>query len=450
MDIIITGLGTVGKTITEELAKEGHSIVVIDTSEKKVENAVNMYDVKGIVGNCADKSILKEAGGENADLLIATTSNDELNLLSCIIAKKLGVTKTLARASKPEYLKLFDKDENIGIDYLINPQHETALEISRMLRFPSAIKVNQFSEGKVELVEFLVQSGSPLIGQALRNLTQIYKTKVLICAAQRDNRSIIPSGNFIVKEGDHLFLTATTTDIKLFFKELGWNKQSKDVIIVGGSTTAFYLCKELVKAGIDVKLIEKDEDHCEELADELDKVEIINGDGTDQELLEDEGINSVDAFVTLCNLDEQNIIMSMYGLNKQVPKIITKVDQTGYYDMLKQNGLYSIISTKNSAAEEIIKFVRLSGNKKGSGFKRLFRIIDDTAEILEFEAEENFIKFDTEIQTLNLKNNLLIAGIIRAGELITPSGKDTIKKGDNVIIVTLEEGISSLNDILDY
>ncbi|MCQ2409688.1 MAG: Trk system potassium transporter TrkA [Clostridia bacterium] len=449
MNVIITGIGHVGRAITEQLVLEGHSIVVIDRHEEKVEDTVNTFDVKGITGNCADREILKEAGVEDADLLIATTTNDELNLLTCIIAKKMGVAKTIARASKPEYLTLYEKDD-LGVDLLINPQHEAAMDIARMLRFPSAIKVSQFSESKVELVEFLVQSGSPLVGKALRNLSELYKTKILICAAERNERAIIPSGNFIIKEGDHLFLTATTKNIYAFFKQLGWNKPCRDALIVGGSTTAYYLCQELEKSGIDIKLIEKDKETCEFFSEQLNRVEVVYGDGTDQTLLEEEGINGADAFVTLCNLDEQNIIMSMFASSVNVPKIITKIDQPAYFDMLQKSGIYSAVSTRTAAVDEIIKFSRLMENKKGSGMKRLFRIIDDTAEILEFEAENNFKKFDVEIQNLNLKNNLLIAGIIRDEELITPSGKDVIKEGDHVIIVTLEEGLSNLNDILDY
>jgi len=449
MNIIITGLGAVGKNIAEVLSQEGHSIVVIDKHEEKVENAVNAFDVKGIVGNCIDREILKEAGIKDADLILATTANDEMNLLTCIIAKKLGVKKTIARASKPEYLKLFEKDD-LGVDLLVNPQYEAALEISRMLRFPSAIKVSQFSESKVELVEFVVPENSILIDKSLRNLSSLFKAKILICAVDRGGRPIIPSGSFIIKEEDHLFVTATTKDFQLFFKELGVKKPAKDVLVIGGSTTAFYLCNELANSGINVKLIEQNEKICEDLSEKLNNVEIIHGDGSDQQLLEEEGIKSVDAFVTLCNMDEQNIIMSMFASNVRVPKIITKIDQPGYYQMLAESGLYSAISTRTSAADQIIRFVRIISNKKGSGVKRLFRIISDSAEILEFSAEDNFKKFDIPIQNLNLKNNLLIAGIIRDENLITPSGQDVIKEGDNVIIVTLEEGLINLNDILDY
>lgn len=448
MDIIISGLGAVGSSIMEELSKEGHNIVVIDRNSLKVEDAVNAYDVKGVIGNCTSSDVLKEAGVVTADLLVASTSNDELNMLCCIIANKLGVKKTIARASKPEYSELFENEGDLGLSLMVNPQYEAAIEISRMLRFPSAIKVNQFSGGKVELVEFRVPASSALNGVSLKDLSRVFKTKVLICAAQRDGKAIIPSGDFVIQAEDRLFLTATTKNIALFFKELGWNKQSRNVIIVGGSTTAYYLCEELARVGIKVKIIEKNKKKCSVLSENLDKVEVVWGDGTDQELLLDEGLEYTDAFVALGHQDEQNIIMSMFAASHDVPKVITKIDQLSYYDMLQRSGIYSAVSTKTSTADQIVRFVRLIGKERDS-VKRIFHIIDDSTEILEFSATESFKQFGVPIKDMNLKKHLLVAGIIRSGVLITPSGQDTIEKNDSVIIVTKEEGFSDLNDILD-
>ncbi len=450
MDIIISGLGAVGSTIMEELSKEGHNIVVIDKNGLKVEDAVNEFDVKGVIGNCTSSDVLREAGVTAADLLVASTADDELNILCCIIANKLGVKKTIARASKPEYSELFENEGDLGLSLMVNPQYEAAIEISRMLRFPSAIKVNQFSGGKVELVEFRVPDSSALCGLSLKDLSRTFKTKVLICAAQRNGKAIIPSGDFVIEAEDRLFLTATTKNIALFFKELGWNKQSRNVIIVGGSTTAYYLCEELARVGgIKAKIIDKNKKKCAMLSDTLDKVEVVWGDGTDQELLLDEGLEYTDAFVALSHQDEQNIIMSMFAASRNVPKVITKIDQLSYYDMLQRSGIYSAVSTKTSTADQIVRFVRLIGNKERDSVKRIFHIIDDSTEILEFSATENFKKFGVPIQNMNLKKNLLVAGIIRSGVLITPSGQDTIEKNDSVIIVTREEGFSNLNDILD-
>lgn len=449
MDIIISGLGAVGTILMQELADEGHNIVVVDINGSKVENAVEKYDVKGVIGNGASSQVLKEAGVSYADLFIGATNHDELNILCCIIAKKLGAKKTIARASKPEYLDLFKSEGDLGLSLMVNPQYEAALEISRMLRFPSAIKVNEFSNGKVELVEFRVPKDSDLVGLSLKHLGDEFKAKVLICAAQRDGKAIIPTGDFVIQPEDRLFLTATAKDISLFFKQLGWNKQAKDAIIVGGSTTAYYLCAELDKIGIHTKLIEKDRKKAEQFSQTFKKANVILGDGTDQDLLKEEGIATVDAFVALGNMDEQNIIMSMFAASQEVPKVITKIDQLSYYDMLQKSGIYSAVSTKNSTVDHIVRFVRLMNNTNGSTVKRMFHIIDDSTEILEFEAKENFKKFDIPLQQLNLKKHLLVAGIIRKGVLITPSGQDVIKEGDNVIIVTLEEGLDDLKDILD-
>ena len=450
MEIVISGLGSVGTTLMQELADEGHNIVVIDVNAQKIETAVNQFDVKGVIGNGASSSVLKEAGVQHCDLFIGATNHDELNILCCIIAKKLGAKKTIARASKPEYVDLFKSDGDLGLSLMVNPQYEAALEISRMLRFPSAIKVNEFSNGKVELVEFLVSEDSPLVGLPLKKLGVVFKEKVLICAAQRDDKAIIPTGDFVIREGDRLFVTATMKHISLFFKHLGWNRQAKDAIIVGGSTTAYYLCKELDKLGIHAKLIEKDAQKAAMFSEDFKKINVILGDGTDQELLLEEGLATTDAFVALANMDEQDIIMSMFATSQDVPKVITKIDQLGYYDMLQKSGIYSAVSTKTSTTDRIIRFVRLIGNTQGSTVKRVFHIIDDSTEILEFEAKENFKRFDVPIQQLNLKKHLLVAGIIRKGELITPSGQDVIKLGDNVIIVTLEEGLDDLKDILDF
>lgn len=449
MDIIISGLGAVGTTLMQELTDEGHNIVVVDINGDKVEKAVNHFDVKGVIGNSASADVLKEANVAFAELFIGATNHDELNILCCIIAKRLGAKKTIARVSKPEYLELFGNENDFGINLLVNPQYEAALEISRMLRFPSAIKVNEFSNGKVELVEFRVSGDSDLVGLKLKNLGSKSKAKVLICAAKRDGKAIIPGGDFVIQAEDRLFLTATAKDISLFFKQLGWNKQAKDAIIVGGSTTAYYLCQELDKLGIHSKLIEKNLQTAETFSQTFKKVNVILGDGTDQELLQEENISTTDAFVALGNIDEQNIIMSMFAASQNVPKVITKIDQLGYYDMLQKSGIYSAVSTKNSTADHIIRFVRLLSNKSGSTVKRMFHIIDDSTEILEFEAKENFKKFDVPLQKLNLKKHLLVAGIIRKGVLITPSGQDVIKLGDSVIIVTLEEGLDDLRDILD-
>lgn len=448
MDIIIIGLGAVGTALTESLAEIGHNVVVVDNNKEKVENAVNEFDVKGVVGNGASYEVLKEAGIGGAELLIAATSLDEVNILCCVIAKKLGADRTIARVAKAEYIKLLTDDEDLGVSLMVNPQHEAALEISRILRFPSSIKVDQFAEGRVELVEYKVPEGSPLSGVALKNLSDKLKCKVLICAVNRDGQAIIPTGDFVIAADDHLFLTATTRHISDFFKRLGLKKQSKNVIIVGGSRTAMYLCEALKKSNIRTLVIEKDAAKCRLLSEVLPKTDVICGDGTDQKLLHEEGLDSADAFVALGDSDEQNIIMSMFAKSENVPKIVTKIDQSSYYKMLQNSGIDSIVSTKTSTADQIIRFVRSMG-KDGNTVKKLFRIIDEQAEALEFSATPRFKKLGVPIMDLHLKKDLLLAGIIRDDELITPSGKDCIMEKDSVIVFTLNEGLDDLNDVLD-
>ncbi len=449
MDVIIMGLGAVGKVLTAEMSKKGLNVVVIDKDENKVEDAVSRFDVKGVVGNGVSQDVLEEAGISRTEIFIAATSQDELNILSGIIAGKLGADTTIARVSEPEYFHLFSNADSLGVSLMVNPHHEAAMEISRILRFPSAIKVDQFSEGKTELVEFKVENNSPLVGLMLKDFTAKFTSKVLVCAATRDNKAIIPTGDFIINPNDHLFITATKKHITEFFKELGWNKQAKDVMIVGGSKTAVYLATELEKKGIRAKIIEKNLAKCEKLAETLSKTEIIHGDGTNQELLRDEGILDADAFVALVDIDEQNIIMSMFAKSVGVPKVVTKIDQLDYYTMLQNSGIDSVVSTKTSTADLILRFVRNYGHKEGATVKRLFRIVDEQAEALEFDATKSFRKLGVPIMDLHLKKNLLIAGIIRDNILIIPTGKDFICEGDSVIVVTLNKDLVRLNDILD-
>ncbi len=449
MDVIIVGLGSVGINLTKTLSEEGHNVIVIDTDNNRVDDAVNRYDVTGVVGNCVSHSVLKEARVSDTDVLIAATSQDELNILCCIIAKRLGVNKTISRISKNDYFELYDSDNELGISLMVNPQYETAMEIIRILRFPSAIKVDQFSEGKVELVEFKITADSELVGVQLNKLSDVVKNRVLICAVERGETAIIPDGNFVIEAEDRLYVTAVKKQISAFFKELGLSGKTRKILIVGGSRTAMYLCQNLDKYGFSTKIIEKDPEKSRELSESLAHTEVILGDGTNQTLLLEEGINTADAFVALGDSDEQNIIMSMFALSNKVKKVITKIDQISYFKMLQNSGIDSVVSTKNATADQIIRFVRTIGNTKGSQVKSLFHIINDKAEALEFSVDNNFKGSGVTLSQLELKKNLLIAGIFRDNVLITPSGKDTIEKGDSVIVVTLNEGLDDLNDILN-
>ena len=442
------GLGAVGLELAESLSlKNGINVTVIDNDEQKVEKAVDNFDVFGVTGNGITFDVLKEANVNKAELLIATTSQDELNILCCVMGKKFGVKTTIARISETDYFKLIDGDNGLDINLMVNPQHEAAKEIRRILRFPSAIHVDKFSDGKVELVEFKVPNDSPLSGVRLKELNYKFKNRVLVCASTRGDDAIIPTGDFVIESGDHIFVTGTKLEITGFFKEIGLTKQVKNVLIVGGSKTACYLAEELHKNNIHATIIEKDIAKCQKIASLFPYANVIHGDGTNQQLLREEGIEWVDAFVALGDIDEQNIIMSMFAKSVEVPTIITKIDQVEYYKMLQTSGIDSVVSTKTSTADQIMRFVRNFGRR--GNVVNLFSIVDDKMEALEFLADKKFKKLGVPIMDLQLKQDLIIAGIIRKGKLITPSGKDCILENDSVIIVTKIAELQDLNDILD-
>ena len=448
MDIIIMGLGAVGLELTESLStKNGINVTVIDTDERKVEKAVDNFDVIGVVGNGITFDTLKEANVSKAEILIATTSQDELNILCCVMGKKFGAKTTIARISEIDYFKLIDGDNGLDVNLMVNPQHEAAKEIRRILRFPSAIHVDKFSEGKVELVEFKVPDDSPLSDVILKELPYKFKNRVLVCAATRGEDALIPTGDFVIESGDHIFVTGTKLEINGFFKEIGLNKQAKNVLIVGGSKTACYLAEELHNNNIHATIIEKDYQKCQKLASLFPYANIIHGDGTNQQLLREEGLEWTDAFVALGDSDEQNIIMSMFAKSLNVSTIITKIDQIEYYKMLGASGIDSVVSTKTSTADQIMRFIRNFG-KRGNVIN-LFRIIEDKLEALEFLADKKFKKLGVPIMDLQLRQDLIIAGIIRKGKLITPSGKDCILDGDSVIVVTKMEELQDLNDMFE-
>ena len=442
------GLGAVGLELAESLSsKNGINVTVIDNNEQKVEKAVDNFDVIGVTGNGITFDTLKEAKVDKAEILIAATSQDELNILCCVMGKKFGAKTTIARISETDYFKLIDGDNGLDVNLMVNPQHEAAKEIRRILRFPSAIHVDKFSEGKVELVEFKVPDDSPLAGVVLKELPYKFKNRVLVCAATTGDEAVIPTGDFVIEAGDHIFVSGTKLELAGFFKEIGLNKQVKNVLIVGGSKTACYLAEELHKNNIHSTIIEKDYNKCQKLASLFPYSNIIHGDGTDQQLLREEGIEWIDAFVALGDIDEQNIIMSMFAKSLDVPTIVTKIDQVEYVKMLQTAGIDSIVSTKTSTADQIMRFVRNFG-KRGN-VVNLSSIVEERLEALEFIADKKFKKLGVPIMDLQLKQGLIIAGIIHKGKLITPSGKDCIHEGDSVIIVTKLEELQDLNDIFD-
>lgn len=447
MKIVIVGVGNVGRELVKQLSREGHDIIVVDTNTKLVEEMVNIFDVMGITGNGVSLSTMNETGINTCDLLIACTQYDEMNMLCCLVGKKLGAKETIARVKNREYSELFSSRE-LGISMLVNPDYESALEISRLLRFPSAIKIEPFAEGRVDIIEFKVTKDSILYNVALKDLSDVLKTKILVCAVERDGEVTIPNGNFTLIDGDKIYVTASKRAMHNFFRDLGQAQNAKKVMIIGGSRIATYLSQELAKVDVNVKIIEKSESKCALLMENLEKATVINGDGTDRNLLVEEGLLDCDALIVLTDLDEQNIIISMHASTMGV-KVITKIDNVSYYPLLENSGIDSVVATKATTANEIIKCVRGMANSMDSAVNKLYRIVDGKAEVLEFKVTPSFKGLSIPFSIIKLKKNTLIAGIIRDGNLITPSGNDTLESDDLVLVVTLHDNFDDLNDILE-
>lgn len=450
MQIVVIGCGKVGTTLIEHLAMEGHDIVVIDTNSKNIEDIVNSYDVMGICGNGAIYDIQMEAGVNKADLFISVTSSDEINLISCLIAKKIGAKNLIARVRNPDYAsQLSFMRDGLGISMMINPEKAAADEIARILKFPSALKVDTFAKGHVDLAEIKIRKGSKLVGVSLSDLNRRFKTSVLICALQRQQHVYIPDGRFSLEEGDKIHITASHKDLEKFMVSAGiYDRKIKSVMIIGGSRIAFYLSRQLAEIGIKVKIIDNDKDVCERLSALLPKADIICADGTDQDILLEEGIEYVDACVSMTGIDEENVIISLYASKCNVSKVITKVNRLSIINMLESIGIESVISPKDITANQIVRYVRAKANKVDGGIETLYKIVDKKVEAIEFIANENITFLETPLKRLKTKENLLVAGIMRGNKLIVPSGDDFIKAGDSVIIVTTNSFLTSLEDIL--
>lgn len=448
MRIVIIGCGKIGMTLVESLSKEDHDITVIDSSARVVDNAVNTYDVIGVRGNGANYGIQIEAGVNRADLLVATTSSDEINMLCCLVAKKAGAKNTIARIRDPEYSQqfVFMLDE-MGLDMVVNPEYEAAKEISRILRFPSAIKTETFSKGRVDLAELIITPENLLNEKKLSELIRSFHIKIIVCAIQRDGEVIIPAGDFILKAGDRIHFTASHHELASFFKAIGaYQHKLRNVIIIGGGRIAVYLAQNLLD--MSVKIIEMDDERCLELSELLPNVKVIAGDGTDQSVLMEENIKNADACVAITGIDEENIIISLYAKNNHVNKVITKVNRSSLLNMLGDIGLDSIISPKQITSTRILRYVRAMQNSRGSSVQTLYRLVNNRVEALEFYVSDNRTVTGIKLRDLKLKPNLLIATIIRQNKIIFPDGNESIENGDNVIVVTVNERLRDLNDIL--
>ncbi len=450
LNIIIVGCGKVGSTLIEQLSKEGHDITIIDSSAEKIQDITNMYDIMGIVGNGASYSVQMEAGIENTDLIIAVTESDELNLLCCTIAKQVGNCAAIARVRTPDYSKEVGYlREKLGLAMIINPEMEAAKEAARILYLPTALEVNTFAHGQAELIKFKIPEKNKLDNKTIASVGKDIMKNILICAVERDGEVHIPSGSFILREGDVVSFVANRMKARAFLKEIGFAiKQVKNTMIIGGGKAAYYLAKQLISMGIDVKIIENDRARCDELSVLLPEAIIINGDGTDEELLREEGLDRVESFVPLTGIDEENILLTLYAKKVSDAKVITKINRITFKDVINGLDLGSVIYPRYITSEAIIAYVRAKNASKDSNIETLYHMFDYQVEAIEFCIYEQSDVTDIPLAELSLKDNLLIAFINRNGKIIIPSGNDCIKKGDTVMIVTTHTGFGDIQDIL--
>lgn len=451
MRIVIVGDGKVGYTLADRLSNEGHDLVVIDNNPKNLALLSTTLDVITVLGNGASSAIQREAEVQDCDLLIAVTSMDEINMICCLVARKLGAEHTVARVRNPDYAAqlVLLKDE-LGLSMAVNPEHAAAIEIARLLRFPSALKIETFARGRAELVEYRIPADSALCGMALKNLAKSLQAHVLVCAVQRGDDVFIPTGDFVLACGDHIHITTPPEELSAFFKKLGvFQHRVKDVIIVGGGRIAYYLTKQLANLSMQVKIIERDQPRAEELCELLPRTLIIHGDGTDPDLLGEEGLDQADAFVALTGLDEENIILSLYAQSRMEGggKVITKVDRLPFLGVLDDLGLHSLISPKTLTANSIVSFVRGMQNATGSGVETMHELIDGRVEGLEFRVLPTADYLGIPLMNLPLRKNILIGCIVRRGKAIIPAGSDTIEAGDSVVVITTAQMFDDYNDI---
>ncbi len=448
MNVIIVGCGRVGETLASQLLEEGNHITVVDVNQVSVSEISSKYDVMGVTGNGATHTVLEEAGINSADLLIAVTGSDELNLLCCLIAKRSGHCQTIARVNNPIYSAEASYLKNeLGLAMVINPEHATAQEIARVIRFPSAMKIDTFSGGKVELVKFRLPESSTLVGMAVKEVVTKLKCDILICTVERGDEAYIAKGDFVFEGKDVISIIASPKNAQDFFKKINYTTRSvKDVIVVGGKNASYYLCDMLDKAGIYVKIVEENEARCRELAGKWKNVAVILADASDKAVLLEEGIQNAGAFVAMTPQDEENVLLSLYAKSVGNAKLITKINRVDYDDVIKHLNLDSIVYPENITSDIIVRYARAMKNTMGSNVETMYNVIKGKVEASEFTVKENSPITGTPLSQLKFKKDVLIAAIMRDKKVMIPRGYDVICPGDKVIIVS---GIMALHDICD-
>ena len=454
MDIVIVGGGKVGFSLAEQLVKENHNVTVVDSDEEALRRAGDQLDIMTVRGNGVSAAALRESGADKADLLVAATNSDEVNMVCCLTAKDLGAKYTIARIRNPEYTaSVAELRRNLKIDMAINPENTTAVEIARLLRFPSAADIETFCRGMVELMGFRLQEGDFLVGHPLYALPpQVKKLSLLFCAVERDGEVSIPNGSFVPQTGDKLYMVGRPNSLDQFFRQLGrYAPKIKQVFLLGGGKVSTYLAGILDHMGIRLKIIEQNEERCRLISERFPRVTVICGDGTDPELLESENLAASDAFVALADRDEDNLIISLYAHQAGVSKVVAKSNRQNYTSIAHSAGVESVVSPKLATAGQILQLVRGAQNSKGSAMTALYRIAEGQAEAMEFVAAPTTQHLGIPLKELSskLRKGILIAVIVRDGKVIIPEGSTTLERGDNVIVVARNSGILDLNDIYE-
>ena len=450
MKIVVIGDGKVGFTLSQALSREGHDLVVVDTQKGPLATAANRLDVMVVEGNGASAAVQREAGVNESDLMIAATSADETNLLCCMVARKLGCKHTIARIRNPEYTEAqYLLREELGLSMAVNPEKVAAREIFGLLQFPSFIHRDSFAKGRAEIVAIPVAVGSRLDGVALIDLYRTLRVRVLVCAVSRGEEVFIPDGSFVLHGGDHIYVTATTRDLLTLVKAMDLKAaRIRSVMIVGGSRIAMYLSHMLTEAGIQVRLLESKPERCEMLGTTLPQVQVLQGDGTSFETLLSEGLEDMDAMITLTDMDEQNLVISMYAQRMGVPKVVTKINRIEYGDFMRDLGTDCVISPRMLACNDILRYVRAMHNRQGDHMIALHRLVDDRVEAIEFRASRSTWYLGTPLKDVPIKPNILLAAVSHRGSVVIPRGDDCFYEGDSVVIVTAaDRSLGSLNDI---
>ncbi len=451
MNIIIVGCGKVGRALTQQLNEAGNNITVIDLIPEKVNDLTDRYDVMGITGNGATHAVLEEAGIDEANLLIAVTGSDERNLLCCILAKKAGnKCATIARVRSPQYSNdaPFLRKE-LGLAMVINPEYAAAREIARVLQFPSAIKIDTFVKGRIELLKFKLPEESPLCGMAVRDISAKLHVDVQVCTIERGTDAYIASGDFEFQGKDVISIIAEPITAYTFFRKIDYKASPvHNVLIAGGGDITHYLCDLLTKSGIDVKVIEKDARRADELSEVLSDVTVIHADAANQEVLMQENVDKAGAFVALTNLDEENILLSLFARSVSKGKMVTKINRIDFDRVIDHLDLDTIIYPKNVTSDIIVRYVRAMKNTIGSNVETLYQLIKGKVEAAEFLIRDGSPVIGVPLMKLALREGVLVAAIVRNRKVILPRGNDAFQDGDSVVIISNHLGLHDITDTL--